>query len=135
MKTETICRLTAYQIKRLETLAMRPACAPIFRPLFDHVVKLADYDYARANQTVGTDYSRMLRLRAGRSLAHARRVAQYPVCKTCGQPIVDGTDECSADPSHDARGAFQALREAIVSAHREAGARPCPCQASLNASR
>lgn len=67
------------------TLALRASCAPIFLPLFDHCVSLARDSAARG-------YAQ----RAGRELAHARKVAGHLACRRCGQPIVDGTDRCSA---------------------------------------
>ncbi len=69
----------------VSTLAMRAACAPIFLPLFDHCIVLAK-DSAKHG------YSQ----RAGRELAHARKVAGHAVCRRCGQPIIRGTDRCSA---------------------------------------
>lgn len=67
------------------TLALRASCAPIFLPLFDHCIVLAK-DSAKHG------YAQ----RAGLELAHARKVAGHAVCRRCGQPIIRGTDRCSA---------------------------------------
>lgn len=66
------------------TLAMRAACAPIFLPLFDHCVALA-------RGSAGSGYAQ----RAGRELAHARKVAAYLVC-ACGAPAIRGSELCAS---------------------------------------
>ncbi len=97
-RVPTHTRLNKYQISRMATLALRPTCAPIFLPLFDHCVRLAEDSY-RAFVFGGPAYGYSAR-RAGAALAKARQVAGYAVCKACGAPIVDGTTRCSANGSH-----------------------------------
>lgn len=75
---------TRYETSRAKTLALRETCAPIFLPLFDHCLNLAAGSHASGYFT-----------RAGRELAHARKVACYMVCG-CGQPAIRGSSFCSA---------------------------------------
>jgi hypothetical protein len=82
---------TKYQTSMLATLDLRDSCAPIFRPLFEHMICLAQDSHKNGHY-----------IRAGRELRHARKVAGWPVCAQCGQPITDGTSTCSADVSHAA---------------------------------
>ncbi len=73
-----------YDSRRAETLALRETCAPIFLPLFDHMLVLAAGSHNSGYYT-----------RAGRELAHARKVAHYMVCG-CGRPAITGSSFCSA---------------------------------------
>ena len=88
--------MSTFQAKLAETLALRAECAPTFLPLFDHCVSLARssrYSYEQATYSGRAWLAR----RAGRELAHARKVARYPVCADCGAPIRDGSGgQCSA---------------------------------------
>jgi hypothetical protein len=73
-----------YQTRRAETLALRDTCAPIFLPLFDHMLELAASSHAHGYPQ-----------QAGRELAHARKVAAYPVCG-CGAPAIRGSALCAS---------------------------------------
>lgn len=120
-RVPTYTRLTRYQVSLMQTRALRLSCAPIFRPLFDHMVSLAGSSYA-AFQAFDLSY---LARRAGRELAQARKVAGYVVCGTCGQPVVDGTSRCSANAAHDIIGAATARELALVFPDDLQGAAAC----------
>lgn len=125
-RVPTYTRLSKFQISLLETRALRGECAPIFLPLFDHLVSLAQSSYAAYTLEASRGHANnaaYLAQRAGRELFEARKTARYAVCLTCGQPIVNGTSRCSADASH----------VATVEAQRAAAlARCCEANASID---
>jgi hypothetical protein len=98
----------AYQTRLAETLACREQCAPIFLPLFDNMLVLAADSQKHGHAQA-----------AGRELAHARKVATYPVCKRCGQPITGGSTggtRCSAgcEPRSTCTVGFETLTDESI---------------------
>lgn len=65
---------TKYEKSLESTRVLRSSCAPIFLPLFDHMLVLAADSHKRG-------YFK----RAGQELRHARKVAGYAACPDCGQ--------------------------------------------------
>lgn len=72
-RVPTCTHLSQYQISLMQTRALRSKCAPVFLPLFDHLVSLAADSYALYLRYEQSVWAR----RAGRELAAARKTAGY----------------------------------------------------------
>ncbi len=75
--------------------ALRAQCAPVWLPLFDHMLALAA-DSRRQFEAATYPGRSYLARRAGRELSKAIALAQRAVCPVCGYVIRDGSgNQCA----------------------------------------